>query len=129
VGAANGVESIRFEQLNLSFLCAVVRGGAEGAVVVVHAATSELERLAVDPEPGLRAELDAADAEWRRRRVDDLPPEPNLRLELVALRLLERPQLGATDQQVLRVVQPASGRDPLRAVDRVGLPASGSNDA
>ncbi len=57
-----------------------------GAVVVVDAAASELERLAVEPEAGLGAELEAPDPERCRRRIDDLPVDAELRLEPVELR-------------------------------------------
>jgi hypothetical protein len=86
VRTAHSVESVRLEQLDLAFLGTIVRRRAERTVVVVHAAASQLERLAVQAEAGTRRERDRANAERRRGRVDELPVDTQFRLERVEVR-------------------------------------------
>ena len=46
-----------FSNLDSPLLGSVNSGGAQRTVVVVHAAASELDGLAVDPQPTLRIDL------------------------------------------------------------------------
>jgi hypothetical protein len=59
---------------------------SSATVVVVDAAAPELERLPVEPEARLCAELQAADTEQGRGRIDDSPADAELCLEPVELR-------------------------------------------
>ena len=70
VRAAQRVEAGVLQQAHAAVLGGADRDRAERAVVVVHAGAAELHGLAVDPQPVLRIQLQATDAEGRGIRVD-----------------------------------------------------------
>ena len=70
VRTPQGVESRVLQQAHTAILRGVDRDRSERAVVVVNAGTAEFHDVTVDPQPVLRIQLQATDAEGRGIRVD-----------------------------------------------------------
>jgi hypothetical protein len=71
MAGANGVEAVCLHEFHAALLGAVDGGGAERAVVVMHATASELERFAVQAEAVFGVHFDFANAERRGNGVHD----------------------------------------------------------
>ena len=58
------IEACFLHQSHLAYLCIIERHRTDYAIVVVHAATVQQQRLAVEPESVLRIIRERAYAEW-----------------------------------------------------------------
>ena len=83
---SNSIESVGLQYLYTPLLCPVECGGAENAVIVVHAAAFKLHLLPVDAQAMLDIDLDTANAKSSGGAVDRFPGHHKLDFGPVQLR-------------------------------------------
>ena len=107
VRRADRVHTHRLEFRELTMQGILIEGSAQAAEVVMLADAVQLEVLAIEPEAGLRIELEIAEARRGLHLVDHLATGNQLRTHRIDIRILAAPFAGLPD-----VGGPAIGIQP-----------------
>ena len=101
MGRADSIETRGLEQLHPALFGPVIAGRPQKAVVVMHTAPAQLQRLTVEPEALLRIHRDGTDPEGGLLRVDHFVAHHHFAHQRIQVGVIHRPEPWAGHSQLL----------------------------